>query len=61
MVALLVAALVWKGAEGRAARRELRRLRAEDGLGPDTYGAAEQRRNMMMGPLPGKGTTPGGP
>jgi hypothetical protein len=60
---VLIAALVVArgGKEGRAARKQLRRLRTDEGRGPDTHGAAELRRNMYMDPLPGKGTTPGGP
>jgi hypothetical protein len=48
------------GKEGRALRQELRRLRNEDNLGPNTAAAAEHRRNMMMDPIPGKDTMPGG-
>lgn len=61
MALLLVAAFVMRGGkEGRAARKELRRLRAAEGRDPNTYGAAELRRNMTMDSGPGKGTTPGG-
>jgi hypothetical protein len=61
-VVLVASLLVVRGGkEGRAVRRELRRLRADEKRGPDTYGAAELRRNMYMNPLPGKDTTPGGP
>ena len=59
---MLVAAFVMRGGkEGRAARKELRRLRSAEGRGPNTYGAAEARRNMSINPLPGKGTTSDGP
>lgn len=62
MTIALIAVLVATrgGKEGRAARKELRRLRAAENLGPNTYAAAEARRNMSIDPLPGKGTTPGG-
>jgi hypothetical protein len=60
-VALVAAFVMRGGKEGRAARRELRRLRAAEGRDPNTYAAAEHRRNMSIDPLPGKGTTPGGP
>jgi hypothetical protein len=60
-VALVVALVATRGGkEGRAARKELRRLRAAENLGPNTYAAAEVRRNMSMDSLPGKGTNPGG-
>jgi hypothetical protein len=58
LVAVLRIAL--RGKADRAARRELRRLRWKE-RGPNTYGAAELRRNMTMDRMPGKGTTPGGP
>lgn len=61
VVVAVIVAVVWKGKEGRALRKELRRLRSDENLGPNTYAAAELRRNMYIDPLPGKGTTPGGP
>jgi hypothetical protein len=62
VVVLLVVALVVArgGKAGRAARRELRHQRAKDGRFPNTYAAAESRRNMMMNSMPGKDTNPGG-
>jgi len=59
---VLVAALVvaWRRKDDRADRRELRKLRWQES-NPDTYGAAELRRNMWMTHVPGKGTLPGGP
>jgi signal transduction histidine kinase len=61
-VLVVVAALrvVLRGKDDRAARRELRQLRWKE-RDANTHGAAELRRNMYMVPLPGKGTTPGGP
>lgn len=59
---LLVVAVFFArgGKEGRALRRELRELRKADNLGPNTAAAAEHRRNMLMDPVPGKDTMPGG-
>jgi hypothetical protein len=48
------------GKEGRAVRKELRDLRNAEKRVPNTAGAAEHRRNMMMDPVPGKDTMPGG-
>jgi hypothetical protein len=62
VVVVLVAALVVRGGkEGRALRGELRRLRAAENRGPDTHTPAERRRDMLINPMPGKGTTPHGP
>jgi hypothetical protein len=58
IVAVLRVAL--RGKDDRTARRELRQLRGKE-RSPNTYGAAELRRNMQMGPMPGKDTLPGGP
>ncbi|HWL99912.1 MAG TPA: hypothetical protein VNP20_21405 [Nocardioidaceae bacterium] len=58
VVAVLKVAL--RGKEDRAARRELRQLRSKERT-PNTYGAAELRRNMQMEQMPGKHTLPGGP
>jgi hypothetical protein len=61
-VVLVATLLVMRGGrDGRALRKELRRLRNDEKCGPDTYGAAELRRNMYMDPMPGNSTTPGGP
>jgi hypothetical protein len=61
-VVLVSTLLVMRGGkDGRAARRDLRRLRAAEKRGPDTHAAAEARRNMYMNQIPGKGTLPGGP
>jgi hypothetical protein len=49
-----------RGKDDRAASRELRRLRSKES-NPDLEGAAEQRRNMYMNPMPGKNSLPGGP
>ncbi len=60
---VVIAALLFVlrgGREGRATRKELRRLRNDENRDPDTYSAAELRRNMYMPPMPGKDTTPGG-
>jgi len=57
VAAVLRAAL--RGKEDRAARRELRQLRWKES-NPNTYGAAELRRNMQMDQRPGKDTLPGG-
>ncbi|MFL6123828.1 hypothetical protein [Actinophytocola sp.] len=60
-LALVVTLVAMRGGkEGRAVRRELRQLRAKDGRGPDTFGAAELRRGMYMSHVPGKDTLPGG-
>jgi hypothetical protein len=62
-VVLVVSALVTLrgGKEGRAARRDLRRLRSAEKRDPNTAGAAELRHNMQMNQVPGKTTHPGGP
>jgi hypothetical protein len=58
---LLVAAVLLRGGKaGRELRRELRRLRKEEGRQPDTASAADLRRGMMIDPMPGKDSTPGG-
>jgi Sec-independent protein translocase protein TatA len=58
---LLVAAVMTRGGKaGRELRRELRRLRKEEGRQPDTASAADLRRGMMIDPMPGKDSTPGG-
>ncbi|TDV57822.1 hypothetical protein [Actinophytocola oryzae] len=61
-VVLAAVLLVKRGdRETRAARKELRRLRNAEKRQPNTYGAAEQRRNMYMEPMPGNRSLPGGP
>ncbi len=60
LVVVAVLRIAFRGPEDRAARRELRRLRWKERT-PNTYGAAELRRNMLMDPVPGKSTLPGGP
>jgi hypothetical protein len=58
---LLVVAIVRRGGkEGRDLRRDLRRLRKEEGRQPDTASAADLRRKMLVDPMPGRDTTPGG-
>ncbi|HEX6356677.1 hypothetical protein [Actinophytocola sp.] len=60
-VLLVVALVVGRGGKaGRAARRELRLLRKEEGRMPNTSAAADHRRGMMIDPVPGKDVTPGG-
>jgi hypothetical protein len=62
VVVVLAAVLVARGGkEGRALRRELRTLRKAENRGPDTHTPAERRRDMLIDPMPGKGTTPYGP
>jgi hypothetical protein len=58
VAALARAALM--GAEEKAARRELRRLRRKE-RNPDLSGAKKRRYDMMMDPVPGKHSLPGGP
>jgi hypothetical protein len=59
VIVTIVLRILLRDKEDRLARRELRRLRWRERK-PDTRGAAEQRYNMMMDPMPGKHTHPNG-